>query len=95
MNVTQLTPTGRARRRTNQPLNRRVDPVFAQIWHITRSRSMSQRGLAEAAGLSHSTISLLLAGTHSPNTYTLGRLAEGVGHRVVLVPADTVGEVAA
>lgn len=87
MTITDLTPTGRARRRTDQPLSARVDPVFAQIWAFARSGGFNQRRLAAAAGLSHATVSLLLSGRSAPNTHTLGVLAAAVGCRIAVIPA--------
>lgn len=81
----ERTPSGRALRRTDQPLNPHVDPYFAQIWARARALGMNQRQLADRAGVPHSVVSALLAGRHGMTTPTGDRLAAAVGGRLGLV----------
>src|SRR5687767_6983223 len=54
-------------------------PVGARIRALREGRGLSQRDLASAAGVSHTTLSQIERGEASPTLAVAGRIASGLG----------------
>ncbi len=60
----------------------------AMLASARRARSLTQPGLSELTGIQQAEISRIERGVGNPTATTLLRLAEGLGLRLTLVPAD-------
>jgi transcriptional regulator with XRE-family HTH domain len=61
------------------------------VTYARRRAGLSQRGLARAAGVPHSTVARIELGQLSPRTDTLERLLRAAGHSVASEPALGIG----
>ncbi len=66
--------------------------IGQRIQHLREQKGLSQRALAEAAGISPSALSLLEAGRHSPSVATLEKLADALGVSVAAFFTDASEE---
>lgn len=61
------------------------------VVYARRRAGLSQRALARAAGVPHSTVARIELGQLSPRTVTLDRLLRAAGHSLATEPALGVG----
>ena len=59
--------------------------------HARRHAGLSQRALARAAGVPHSTVARIELGALSPRADTLERLLRAAGHSLAVEPAIGIG----
>jgi len=64
--------------------------IAGKIRFLREEQGLSQRGLAEAAGISAAALSQLEAGQSSPSVATLEKLADGLGKTVASFFLDSV-----
>ena len=71
---------------------RKTNPIAAHLRERRFELGLTQREVAEAAGTSHSAISRLESGTHTPNLATLRRIAAVLDEELLLCFQTTDGE---
>jgi DNA-binding XRE family transcriptional regulator len=71
---------------------RKTNPVAAHLRERRFELGLTQRAVAEAAGTSHTAISRLESGTHTPNLATLQKIAAVLDEELLLCFQTTDGE---
>jgi DNA-binding phage protein len=74
------------------PLTADTDPLVVQVWAHARVNGMAEPELADASGVSPSTVGRLLHGHHAPTTRTARKLAAAVGCHLEVVPNKPGGK---
>lgn len=71
---------------------RKTNPIAAHLRERRFELGLTQREVAEAAGTSHSAISRLESGTHTPSLATLQKIAAVLDEELLLCFQTTDGE---
>jgi len=71
---------------------RKTNPIAAHLRERRFELGLTQREVADAAGTSHSAISRLESGTHTPNLATLQKIAAVLDEELLLCFQTTDGE---